>query len=69
MATFQANAAGSGLGGSTAEQAAEAIYAAATDGEDRLRYLIGADAEQLYAMRHEHGDDAFVAGIAQRMLS
>jgi hypothetical protein len=34
-----------------------------------LRYLIGPDAEQVYGMRQQVGDDAFVAGIKQRMLS
>jgi NADP-dependent 3-hydroxy acid dehydrogenase YdfG len=66
---FQGNMAKSGLGGSTAEYLAEGIYQAATDEKNQLRYLIGNDAVQTYAMRQEHGDDAFVAGMQQRMLS
>lgn len=66
---FQANMAKSGLGRSTAEYLAEGIYEAATDGKHQLRYLIGNDAVQTYEMRKEHGDDAFVAGMKQRMLS
>lgn len=65
---FQANIAKSGLGRSTAEFLAEGIYAAATDGKSQLRYLIGPDAEQTYAMRQQVGDDAFIAGMKQRML-
>ena len=69
MGKFQANFMNSGLGGSTAEFLAEGIYEAATDGKAQLRYLVGPDAEQTYAMRQEHGDDAFIAGMKQRMLS
>lgn len=56
-------------GRSTAEQLAEAIYEAATDGKNQLRYLIGADAEQLVGLRKAQGDDAYVAAITQQMLS
>ena len=59
MAKFQANRANSGLGASTLEFLAEGIYAAAADGKAQLRYLIGPDAEQTYAMRQQVGDDAF----------
>ena len=52
-------------GGSTAEQLAEAIYEATTDGKNQLRYLIGADAEQIYGLRKAQGDDAFVAAMKQ----
>lgn len=55
--------------GSTAEQIAEQIYTAATDGKEQLRYLLGDDAKQIYAMREQVGDDAFVADIRRRMLS
>ena len=67
-ATFQAKVAASGLEYSTAEFLAEGIYNAATDGKNQLRYLIGPDAEQLYAMRQEVGDDAFIAGMKERMF-
>lgn len=59
----------SALGRSTADYIAEEIFKATTDGKNQLRYLVGDDAKQMYAMREEHGDDAFVAGMAQRMLS
>lgn len=66
---FQANLANSGLGRSSAEYLAEEIYKATTDGKPQLRYLIGDDAVETYAMREEHGDDAFIAGMKQRTLS
>lgn len=59
----------SGSSGSTAEHLAEEIFKATTDGTDQLRYLIGADAQQLYSMRTEHGDQAFIAGMVERTLS
>jgi len=34
-----------------------------------MRYLIGEDAEQTFAMRQQVGDDAFIAGMKQRVLS
>ncbi len=52
---------------SPAEEIAEGIYRAATDGKQQLRYLLG-DAAQTYAMRIKVGDDAFIAGMRQRML-
>lgn len=66
---FQANLAKSGLGRSTAEFLAEEIYKATTDGKTQMRYLIGADAEETYAMRQQVGDDAFIAGMKERTLS
>lgn len=66
---FQTNRANSRLAPSTPEFQAAGIYAAATDGKAQLRYLIGADAERMYAMRQQVGDDAFVAGMRQQMLS
>ena len=68
-ANFQANFSASGLAGSTAEMLGEAIYNAATDGKTQLRYLVGADAEQTYSMRKEYGDEAFMTGMKERMLS
>ena len=66
---LMANFGKSSLGRSTAEFLAEEIYKAATDGKAQLRYLIGTDAEQLYGMRQQAGDDAFIAGMKQQMLS
>jgi NADP-dependent 3-hydroxy acid dehydrogenase YdfG len=53
---------------SAAEQIATGIYEAATDDKPQLRYLLGDDAKQTYAMREQAGDDAFMAGMRQRML-
>lgn len=53
---------------STAEQIAAGIYAAATDGKPQLRYLLGEDAQQTFALRQQVGDDAFMAGMRQRMF-
>ena len=69
LGKFQANAGNSGLVHSTVDFLAEGIYNAATDGKNQLRYLIGPDAEHVYGMREQVGDDAFVAGIKERMLS
>ena len=57
-----------GLSASTAEFIAEGIYNAATDGQNRLRYLLGDDAQQTYSMREQVGDDAFVSGMRQRIF-
>ncbi|MEL6306855.1 MAG: SDR family oxidoreductase [Chloroflexota bacterium] len=67
--TYMGNREAMSLGGSTAEYLAEEIFKAATDGTDTLRYLIGDDAVQIYGMRQENGDQTFMAGMNQRMLS
>ncbi len=54
---------------STAEQIAEVVYEAATDGSDKLRYMAGADAQALYAQRLEAGDEAFRKGIEQAFMA
>ena len=51
----------------TAEQIAEVVYEAATDGKDTLRYVCGEDAKNLYAQRLAAGDEAFRAGIKQML--
>ncbi len=66
---FTKNREATSLGGSSAEYLAEEIFKATTDGKKQLRYLIGEDAHQIYGMRQEHGDDAFIAGMTERMLS
>ncbi|MCO5195318.1 MAG: SDR family oxidoreductase [Anaerolineae bacterium] len=53
---------------SSAEMIAAGIYEATTDGKNQLRYLLGEDAKQSYAMREQVGDDAFIAGMRERML-
>ncbi|AUD02078.1 SDR family oxidoreductase [Spirosoma pollinicola] len=50
---------------STAEQIAEVVYEAATDGKNILRYVCGEDAKTMYAQRLAVGDEAFRAGIKQ----
>ena len=45
---------------SSAEQIAEVVYTAATDGTNQLRYVAGADAQQLWGGRQKMGDQAFI---------
>lgn len=54
---------------SSAEQIAEVVYEAATDGKDTLRYVAGEDAKGLYAQRLQLGDEAFRAQIEHTFLS
>lgn len=53
---------------STPEQIAEVVYEAATDGKDTLRYVAGADANELYKQRLEIGPEKFRKNIALRFL-
>lgn len=53
---------------SSAEQIAEVVYEAATDGKNKLRYVAGEDAKALYAQRLEAGDEAFRAQMEQTFL-
>jgi NAD(P)-dependent dehydrogenase (short-subunit alcohol dehydrogenase family) len=53
---------------STAEQIAEVVYEAATDGKDQVRYIAGADAQALYAQRLELGSEVSRKGIGQQFL-
>ena len=46
---------------STAEQIAEVIYAAATDGTPQLRYIAGADAQQILAAKAQVTDEEYLA--------
>lgn len=48
---------------STAEQIAEVVWEAATDGSKKLRYVAGKDANAMYEQRLAVGDEAFRAGI------
>ena len=52
---------------STAEEIAEGIFEAATDGKNQIRYLLG-DAPQTYELRKQVGDDAFIGGMRQRIF-
>ncbi len=53
---------------STAEQIADVVWEAATDGLDKLRYPAGQDALAMYAQRNQVGDEAFRAGIKANFL-
>ncbi|MBA3270199.1 MAG: SDR family oxidoreductase [Acidobacteria bacterium] len=53
---------------SSAEQIAEVVHEAATDGKDKLRYLAGSDAKAAYAQRLAVGAEAFRKGIRARFL-
>lgn len=53
---------------STAEQIAEVVYEAATDGKDQVRYVAGADAKAAYARRLELGSEDFRKEIKKQFL-
>lgn len=52
----------------TAEQIAEVVWEAATDGKDQLRYVAGMDAKALFARRLEVGAEAFRKEIGAMFL-
>jgi len=54
---------------STAEQIAEVVYEAATDGNPQLRYVAGEDARQLYKRRLEVGDELFRKDVEARFFA
>jgi len=54
---------------STAEQIAEVVWEAATDGKDQVRYVAGADAKMYYAQRLEVGAEAFRRAIGQTFFA
>jgi len=53
---------------SSAEEIAAVVYEAATDGNDKLRYVAGEDAKALYAQRMQVGDEEFRKHMAQVFL-
>src|SRR6516162_3353072 len=53
---------------SSPEQIAEVVYEAATHGKDQLRYIAGADAKAMYAMRLQLGEEAFRKAMAQQFF-
>ena len=53
---------------SSPEQIAEVVYEAATDRKDQLRYIAGADAKAMYAMRLQLGNEAFRKAIDQQFF-
>lgn len=54
--------------GSTAEQIAEVVWEAATDGKDQVSYIAGADAVALRAQRMAAGAEAFRRVVGQMFL-
>ena len=54
---------------STAEQIAEVVYEAATDGKDQLRYVAGDDAKAQYAYRLQVGEEAFRKNMEQILFA
>lgn len=54
---------------SSAEQIAEVVYEAATDGQEKLRYVAGDDAKALYEQRLALGDEAFRNQMAQTFIA
>ena len=54
--------------GSTAEQVAEVVWEAATDGKDQVTYVAGEDAKALFAQRLSAGAEAFRKIIGQMFL-
>lgn len=55
-------------GGSTADQIAQVVYEAATDDQDRVTYVAGADAKAMYAQRLGVGIEKFRRAIGQAFL-
>ena len=53
---------------STAEQTAEVIYTAATDGKKTLRYVSGKDAKQFLWYRKWFGDKLFFKAMRKRFF-
>jgi NAD(P)-dependent dehydrogenase (short-subunit alcohol dehydrogenase family) len=53
---------------STAEQIADVVYEAATDGKDQVRYVAGEDAIRLYNRRLEIGSEAFRKELGQMIF-
>ena len=51
-----------------AEQVAEAVYEAATDGKDQIRYLVGEDTKAMYARRLEIGEEDFRKELKKQLL-
>ena len=60
--------AGQAATASTAEQIAEVVFEAATDGKKILRYVAGQDAKAIYAQRLAAGDEAFRNGMRARFF-
>lgn len=68
IAKFQRAMEGMNQASSPASLVAETVWEAAHDASSRLRFLCGADAEQMFAGRRQAGDEAFVEGIRAQTL-
>jgi len=53
---------------SSAEQIAEVVFEAATDGKKTLRYVAGADAKEMYDARRTLGDQAHMEAVQDDFL-
>ncbi|WP_159470101.1 SDR family oxidoreductase [Dyadobacter sp. 3J3] len=53
---------------STAEQIADVVYEAATDGTYQLRYIAGNDAKSFYALRKQLSDEEYMASAEKRFF-
>lgn len=53
---------------STAEQIAEVVYEAATDGKDQVRYVAGEDAKAMYKRRLDIGNEEFRKETRKQIL-
>jgi short-subunit dehydrogenase len=51
-----------------AEQLAQVVYEAATDGKDQIRYFAGDDSKAMYARRMELGAEDFRKEIRQQFI-
>jgi NAD(P)-dependent dehydrogenase (short-subunit alcohol dehydrogenase family) len=49
----------------TAEDVAEAVFRAATDGTDRLRYVVTEDIKELVRLRHEASEEQYMAFVRE----
>jgi hypothetical protein len=54
---------------STAEQVAETVFEAATDGKDQHTYLAGADAKAMFASRIGSGVEAYRKQVRERFFA
>lgn len=59
-------AANRGTSNATAEQLAQALYGAATDGTGQVRYVVGDYATALMQTRKEMGEEALMGAMRQR---
>ena len=68
LAAFRANSSELGIQTSAPETIAEAIFEAATDKTDQVRYPIGPDAERFATTRVALGSEGFIADLRKRLF-